>query len=398
MHYLGIDWADHKHDVCLMAADGQVLSQFTILHNWTGFQLLTQALSQLDDVRINIERPDGLLVDWLVTQGYTLFVTAPMVVAHRRPRRSKDDRGDAYLLAHLLRLGDPDCRPLLLQSPLVEHLKQLLQALDATLRHQRRLANQLIYTLKQYYPGALQAFPKCHSLIHLAFLEQYPTPQAAAALTEAEWLAFLQLHHYRYLNRAAQLLQALHQPAPAARLHTGYVYRVHTIIPLLRTLFHQRAALEKEIETLFRSHPEAAWWKSLPGIGPLTAARLLAYVGDNRLRFPSPGVLQAIAGTVPVTRRSGKVLHVEFRHACSHALRHAIETFARLSIRRSGWARAYFEAQIARGHSKPRAFRALANRWLSILWKLWQTNAPYDEAKHLANRARQGQPLPLPLS
>lgn len=127
----------------------------------------------------------------------------------------------------------------------------------------------------------------------------------------------------------------------------------------------------------------------------------VSYSGDNRQSFPSPDVLQAIAGTAPITRRSGKVMQVEFRRGCSHPLRQAVENFARLSVRQSGWARAYYESQVARGHTKPRAYRALGNRWLGIVWKLRQTNESYKEAKHVANRSRQGQlpslpPLTLP--
>ena len=110
MHYLGIDWATDKHDLCLMADDGRVLSEFQIKHDMAGFNQLNELLKTLPDVQINIERSDGLLVDWLVQQGYVLYITPPHILAHRRPTRVKDDKGDAFLLAYLLRLKDPDCR------------------------------------------------------------------------------------------------------------------------------------------------------------------------------------------------------------------------------------------------------------------------------------------------
>lgn len=128
----------------------------------------------------------------------------------------------------------------------------------------------------------------------------------------------------------------------------------------------------------------------MPGAGPLTAARLLAWIRDNRERFPTPEVLQAIAGTVPVTRRSGKQISVEFRTACCHPLRSALDDLARLSVKQSGWAGAYYREQRARGQKSPRAYRALANRWLRIIWKLWQTREVYDESIHVANRSHRG--------
>jgi len=70
MHYLGIDWATDKHDICLLASDGRTLSEFQIPHDLAGFHRLRDLLQTLTDVRINIERSDGLLVDWLVQEGY----------------------------------------------------------------------------------------------------------------------------------------------------------------------------------------------------------------------------------------------------------------------------------------------------------------------------------------
>lgn len=128
MHYLGIDWGAEKHGLCLMAEDGRVLAETTISHSANGFQELEQLLVNVDQVAINIERPNGLLVDWLVREQYPVYVTSPMITAHRRPRRSKDDRSDAYLLARLLRGKDPDCHPLVCQSPKVIRLQQLIKA------------------------------------------------------------------------------------------------------------------------------------------------------------------------------------------------------------------------------------------------------------------------------
>src|SRR5258708_5916998 len=191
MHYLGIDWASDKHDLCLLADDGRILSEFSISHDLKGFQRLQTALQASPQVKINIERSDGLLIDWLVAQGYDVYVTPPTVLAHRRPRRSKDDRGDAFLLAHLLYIREPDTRPIPSQSPIAKHLKQLATTYDLTLREQRRLSNRLVYTLQLYFPAALQAFRVPYSLTCLAFLEAYPTPQTAQALSQTELETFL---------------------------------------------------------------------------------------------------------------------------------------------------------------------------------------------------------------
>jgi transposase len=395
MHYLGVDWAVEKHDLCLLADDGRVLSQFSIVNDSTGFQQLGEVLEGLAEVSINIERPDGLLVDWLAAQEYPVYVTSPTVVARRRPRRSKDDRGDAYLLADLLRGQDTDCRPLIRQSCTVIHLRQLIKAYDDAVRGQRRETNRLVWALRKYYPTVLHAF-RCHySQAFTTFLEAFPTPQAARALNQVELVQFLKQLRYPIGNRLNHIYNALQVPTPPAYAQEGYVEAMLMILPHLRCLAEQRNHLRKRIVQVFKTHPEAAWWCGFPGTsGPLTPARLLAAIGDNRQRFPSAQVLQAIAGTVPVTRRSGKQTWIEFRTACSKPLRKASDDLARQSVKYSGWAQAYFYDQLGRGHDKSRAYRALGNRWLAIIWKLWQTGETYDEATHVANRSRRGQPLP----
>jgi transposase len=395
MYYVGIDWANEKHDICILDAAGTVVKQFTIVHSLAGFQQLERQVLKrgVEQVQLNIERSDGLLVDWIMAHGWALHVTPTVVVARRRPRRAKSDVSDAFLLAYLLRLRDPDCRLLTRSSPTVLHLRELVRALDNTLEEQRRLGNRLRYILLQYFPSALKLFTRIEHLITLAFLDQFPTQAATRGLTPVTLKWFLKKNGYHFYSRIPHILQTLQAPMPCATVPEGYVAQVRVLTPLLRQIHHTIHQLEKDIAAVLSTHPEADWWRSLPGAhGTLTAARMLAWVGDDRSRFPSPQTLQAIAGTAPVTRRSGKSRAVEFRRACSHPLRKAADDFARQSMRHSDWARAYLNAQVARGHSRARAFRALANRWMKIIWTLWQRRDTYDEAIHAANRAPHANP------
>jgi hypothetical protein len=99
--------------------------------------------------------------------------------------------------------------------------------------------------------------------------------------------------------------------------------------------------------------------------------------------------LQAQAGTVPVTKRSGKVRLVTFRFACDKQLRYVVDQVAFLSLQRSAWARAYYDQQRARGHGHRHALRALGAKWLKIIFVMWQRQVAYDETHHLATMARQ---------
>lgn len=390
MNYVGIDWADDKHDICILRQDGTLVSEHTIAHTSTGLAELHDILAGLEEMRINIERPDGLLVSGLLGEGYPLYVTAPTHVASRRSRPDKNDREDARLLANLLRTGDDKCRLLRVNSAAQRTLKPVVRAYDQLQQHQLRVSNQLRDVLKQYYPVMLGLFSRLHQPLTLAFLRAFPTPQAARTASRQELVEFFASQSYRWMEKVGDKYEHLQAPALTEPVSEGLVIQMLSLVGVLETLSVELKKLERHMRQLLHAHPEGDWWLSLPGVGIKTAARLLAYIGDNRDRFPTVQSLQVYAGTVPVTVSSGKRRRVSFRYNCNHALRNAAIDLAAHSRAKSGWARAYYLEQRARGHDHQRALRALANRWLKIIWTIWQRREAYQEAKHVSNRARRG--------
>jgi len=399
MYYMGIDWGNDHHQVCLMDQAKHIKSEFRIEHSGAGFEQLQVALCEAGPVEINIERSDGLLVEWLLEQACTVYCTAPHIVKKDRRRASKDDRRDSHQLAQLMRDHDPDCQPVSPSSEAGQALRQVVQAYDQLQKEQHRISNQLRAVLTSYYPSVINLFSELHQPLTLAFLDAFPTPQAARAASRDELAAFFRSQSYRYMDHVQNHYQHLQRPMPTARVQSGRVSHMLALVAVLRTLHQQLTSLKRQIRTRFDAHPEAAWWRAWPGAsGDLTAPRLLAYIGDNRRRFPAAQTLQTIAGTAPITQQSGHHRQVSFRVACSRPLRRAAIDLARLSIPKSGWAKAYFLNQRARGHSKPRALRALANRWLRIIWTLWQRREPYSETKHLAHQLRLDRSSPTSFS
>lgn len=391
MHYIGIDWADSSHQIAIMTAEGQCISEFAVEHNSDEIGKLCQQLLALAPVQVSIERPDGLLVDQLLEADIEVYVIPPRIAARRRPRQSKDDRSDARLLANLLRTDDEDCRRLEKHGVTVETLRQLLQAFEQLQKQQLRTSNQLRQIVKQYYPVLLSLFSDVATHISLAFLETYPDPNVAQQLTYSELEQFLKAHGYPHMRRLDTIYQQLRKPPLEASVWQGFSIHAQALVPVLRLLNQQMTLLKREIRETFALHPESDWWQALPGSGELTSPRLLASIGDNRAVFPTAAVLQARAGTVPVTRRSGKSHAVQFRHACDKTLRKALTDFARNSIKHSGWARSYYFDQLERGHDKNRAIRGLANRWARVIWTIWYRRVAYNETLHVANRSRKGK-------
>ena len=134
-------------------------------------------------------------------------------------------------------------------------------------------------------------------------------------------------------------------------------------------------------------------FESLPGAGAVYASRLTAALGSDRGRWRSVDELTCLAGVAPVIERSGQSCWVRWRYFCPKFLRQTFVEYAGESIRHSFWARAYYESQRAKGKSHHAAVRALAFKWVRIIFRCWQTKSVYDEVKYLENLRRKGSPL-----
>ena len=141
---------------------------------------------------------------------------------------------------------------------------------------------------------------------------------------------------------------------------------------------------------LFHDHPDGGCFGSLPGAGAKIAPRLLSELGSNREVFESAQALQNYAGTSPVTKQSGKTRFVSLRHACNKTLRATIHLWADLSRKGCAWAEAYYQKKKTDGMAHASAIRCLGHRWMKILWKMWQTRTPYNEALHTQNQVKHG--------
>jgi transposase len=401
--YVGIDWSQNKHDVAFCNAAGDILARATIPHSCDGFEKLDATRAKIDvppdTCIVGLETAHNLLIDFLWARGYSnVYVIHPHITKNARSTYSFSgaytDRSDAGLLAEILRIGNKRLQPWTPDLPITRHIRAKVSLVHHLTRSSVRISNRLRAVLLRYYPAPLAAFTNLDAPLTLNFIHHYPSPQALAALPYDDFYAFARLHRYprpRKLPAVFAKLQAP-QPQPAPDIAIIYQEEALTLAAMLLNTVHTKKATLKQLQTLFRQHPDHLIFDSLPGAGALLAPALLAKFGDDRNRFPSPASVQALAGTCPVTRQSGKKRSVHFRRPCDHEFRYFTQQWAMRSLVKSVWANAYLQQLLPRAHSKSHAYRCLANRWLAILWKLWQTRQPYDEQYHLRRRAERTMP------
>jgi transposase len=393
----GIDWAENHHDVALVDETGKLVAKLRITDDVRGYQRLLALLAESGDsagdpVPVAIETARGLLIACLRTTSRSVYSINPMAVARYRERRTvaraKSDHADAMALANILRTDAAAHRPLPADSELVQVIAVLARAQQDAAWSRGQLSNQLRSHLKQYYPAALAAFQVkgvglC-SREARAVLAVAPDPAAAANLSAARLGSVLRkAGRQRGIQAWAGRLRTLfagdylHQ-LPAVEQAMGR----QTLALVLQLDAACRAAddLAEAAAEAFAEHPDAAILSSFPGIGPVTGARVLGEIGDDRARFRDARALKSYAGSAPVTIASGKSRVVRNRKVKNQRLAAAgyVWIFGALP---SPQVKELYDRRRAAGDRHVAAMRNVFNRLLGCLHYCLQTGQAFDPAR-----------------
>jgi transposase len=422
---VGIDWAEDFHLVALGRPGEGVIQIRRIPHTPAAVQGLLADIVQLEpdsaEVRVVLETRHGVLVERLVDAGFVVLPVNPDLVARRRgPAKKKDDAEDARICCVLALDRYSSLRPLLPHGPLAAELRSIARDDSRAAADQRRLLNRLRQDLISTFPAALAitqgaqgaqgAQGELGAPTILKLLQRWPTRDLLAQATHPELVGFARSCRHgwpdRFADRVQQALTADHFTA-RDYLVRAKVDTIRLAATQLLAIATQRRAWERRMAELLlgarptgksgrrrderpeNAIPGGTIYLSFPGLGDRLAARVAGEIGDHIGQYGSPNALQCYAGSAPVTRRSGKSeLVVACRLACNRHLRDAVMRWAFCSLEHSAWARDFYNAQRGRGKRHYQALRALANRWLEILWHCLNQGVHYQEAVHTANRNR----------
>lgn len=389
----GLDWARDDHAVAVVDTAGTIVNRFTVAHTDAGLGELIRRLRGAGVREVAIERPDGPIVDALLAAAVTVVVISPNQLKNLRGRYrqagNKDDRFDAFVLADVLRTDRARLRPLTPDSPATVTLRASCRARKDLIAHRIALTNQLRAHLQRVFPGAVGLFAELDSPISLRFLARFDCQDRADWLSPKRLAAWLRSVGYCGRRDPAVLHAHL---AGAPRGATGEdgsaaAHITRALLAVLTSIVEQIKALSELIGEQLDLHTDAHIFTHLPRSGTVRAARLLAEIGDCRVRFPTAESLACLAGAAPSTRKSGKLTIVSFRWAADKQLRDAVCDFAADTRHANPWAAKLYHDAIARGHDHPHAVRILARAWLQVIWRCWQDHVPYDPAKHRALQA-----------
>lgn len=402
--FVGIDWADAKHDGCLQAAGSATRECFELEHTPEAIDAWVTALRTRfngQPVAVCLELNKGPLVCALRQYDFlVLFPINPLTLARYReaftPSRAKDDPTDAALQLELLRTHRDKLQPLHPHSPTMRALAQLVEHRRRVVGDKVRMTNRLTSTLKNYFPPVLQWFQDKDTQMFCDFLSRWPTLKAAQLARRATLETFFRAHHVRSADGIAQRLQAIKTATPLTTdegVIAPHALLVQALVAQLRVTLQAIADFDAAIAQRAQTHPDFPLFQALPGAGPVFAPRLLVACGEQRARYTSAAELQKDAGIAPVTERSGKKAWVHWRLQCPKFLRQTFVEWAAESIRHSFWAQVYYQQQRDKGKTHQAAVRALAFKWIRILLRCWQGCTPYDASVYLQALTHRGSSL-----
>jgi len=401
---VGIDWADKKHDVCLHIPGSEAFELSVLEHRVAAIGDWALALRERfggAPVAVCIELAEGPIVSALLE--YDFFVLFPvnptMLAGYRRtftPSGAKDDPTDARIAVELFLRHRERLSALERESDGMRVLRRLVEVRRDLVQDRVRVTNRLTNVLKSYFPQVLSWFRDKWTDVFVEFVARWSTLQAAQRAKRETLVAFFHEHNVRRASTIEKRLEAIRSEGPLTTdraIIEPAVLQVEALLGQLRELSRSIERFDAEIAARSAKLADYKLFAALPGAGPALAPRLLVAFGERRERFPSAAALQKYVGIAPVTERSGNQSWVHWRWACPTFQRQTFVEWTEQTLPRSFWARAFYDQHRAKGASHNAAIRALAFKWIRVLWRCWVDQTPYDEARYLSALRKRHSPL-----
>lgn len=397
--WCGVDWSERLHDVAVVDRSGTVVARARVEETPDGIKQLLRLLAGLrsshrhsrKQVPVAIETTRSLLVQALVDAGQPVVAINPTVVDRYRgrlsPTRRKSDPADAALLANIVRTDGHHHRRLPRDSEAVKALGVLVREHWNAQRTRQFHYNRLRSLLREYHPATLTAWTGLPGRVlraeARAVLRAAPSPAAAVRLTTRQLRELLaEAGRTRLLDQHAQRLHALFHTTTLRRspvVEQAMGVQALACLDFLDLACAQVDQLALHLEQAVRAHPQAEIYLSFPAVGALTAARLLAEIGDDPDRFTTGRGLRAYAGAAPLTWASGSNTSVTHRRIANLRLKTTGHTWAFATLTHSPGCRAHYDRRRARGDGYAAALRNLFGKLLSGLHHCLAHHQLYNE-------------------
>lgn len=402
---VGIDWADKKHDYCYVdpstgqTRQGIFKSDPVSAHDW-----VTQLRNLHPEGRIEmcLELSRGPLVEILKEYDFIDIYPLNPITANRYreslyPSLNKDDPMDARLIYDILHYHQDKLHKLEKADEQMELLQGYCEQRRKSVEKRKRLVNEIISTLKHYYPQALMMFGDLPEQMSRSFLKKWPDWQSLSKTRPATLRKFYYAHQCRSDKRIQERIEILQTSRSLTDNQiTIELYRTRLLCQVneLDALETTIRTYDKAIHKIYQAMDEKIIFDSIPGAGKVFAPRLCVAMACYASQCNDAKDLAAYSGVAPVRQKSGNLHRIGKRFRIPKFLHQTFVEFAHWSVNHSAWAKAYYNHRkktLKQGHWH--ILRNLAFKWIRILFQCWKTKKPYDEDAYIEALKKQNSPL-----
>lgn len=384
--YVGLDIGAETHTLAAVDAQG------TVVQRPLRFAEDAAGYAQLDATLTRLGAPETMLLVCEATGHYWQNLVAHLwaggwrvvvLNALRASRyaaeelvRTKTDPADALLLAHYGREKQPVPTPVTdvatrELTELVRLRTRLMQDFDDRVRQLHRVVDLT-------FPEFTRHVRTLDSALAAAILGRYPTARALAQVAPGKLARLVYDGRHVVGPALAQALRAAATASVGAHHGEPYARQVRYACEDLTTLRARLRDLEEELRGLVERHTVGQHLTTIPGVGPITAACVLAEVGDFA-RFPDAATLASYAGLVPALKHSGKrtPLRAGLYPVGNARLRRGLYMATLTAVRFNPWLRAFYHRLLARGKPKLLALTAAMRKLLAVMHSVARRQQPF---------------------
>lgn len=377
---MGIDIGAEEHVVAIVdEAGGVILRGTTFAENWAGYEKLKKLLGAPPETLVVMEATGHYwqnLFGMLAVEGFQIALVNPVRTrrfAEEDLVRAKTDSVDAVLLARFGQEKRPQVTPV--GEPATLELRECVRLRDRVVQDRDEKVNELHRLIDLCFPEFTSIVRELHRPLATALLRAFPTAEAFRQAS-VDQIAELEYTGVKRTQRVGPVLaRSLAEAAKTSvGRHHSDAYRVQVLyacdtLDLVRRWLKD---VDKTIADALTTHEIGTLLTTIDGIGPNTAARLVAELGGDPSHFEDAGALASYVGVVPATRLSGKSKNLRFglSHMGHAKLRKALWMPTLVAIRHNSWLRAFYAGLKARGKISKVAIIACMRKLLTAVYSV----------------------------
>ena len=323
------------------------------------------------------------IYSFLKAKGYTICVINPIQSDSLRKmyiRQTKNDSIDSFLIAEVIRFGQFGTTSMADENILA--MRQLCRYRDSVISSRTEIKLRIGTIMEQIFPEYEKQFSSLWVSTSMGILEKYLTPENIenAPIDELFEIIKDKSHNRLTKAKAISIKEAAADTFGIKIAQDAFSFQLKQLIDRMNFLDKQIEALDCQILEYYEKFD--CYLHTIPGIGMIAAAAILAEIGDIN-RFKSSSALVAFAGIDPTVRQSGEFssTHNHMSKRGSPYLRHAIFLAATTCSFHNSPLNAYYKKKRAQGKHHLPATGAVARKLTTVIYAVLRDGKPYEPKK-----------------